>query len=266
MQIVGWYISPSVESYLEGFEFASLSFDFMSYESVSGVEVFSDFIETPVRLNDLESVGFESASTISNHFGLLINVFWLILFHLSFLLIRRILLKYPLKDSIQKLLDSFTNFFILTVYIRLLLEAYLFMLLSGLFEFGYFDFTDASTIVSFLLATPLTVFIVIFSVFLTVHYFQNKRIENDKITKKYQELYASVKDTKIGKAYTFVFILRRTAIVLVLLTINFSPVLFRVIMFTFIQVLAVGFIIMRPFEAFKDNLIEILNDSMFAVV
>jgi uncharacterized membrane protein YccF (DUF307 family) len=98
MQIVGWYVSPSVESYLEGFEFASLSFDFMNYESVSGVEVFSDFIETPVRLNDLESVGFESASTVSNHFGLLINVFWLVLFHLSFLLTKRILQKYPLKD------------------------------------------------------------------------------------------------------------------------------------------------------------------------
>jgi hypothetical protein len=149
LQLVGWYLSPEIVAYIQGFDFSSFSFSFIKYQELLNLEFFYDFIDTPLDREDFEQVDFESGSTLANNFSLLINIFWVLLLHMIFLGVKFIVLKTTENEKVKNLMNWLTNFFMFAIYIRILLEAFLFLALASLYEGLSFKTNTINTIVCF---------------------------------------------------------------------------------------------------------------------
>ena len=156
--------------------------------------------------------------------------------------------------------------FLLAIYIRIIIEAYLYLLLSLVSEVTSFTTFDAAYIVSFVIAVPMLVCTAAFFVFVVVHFIKFRKTELTGANKMFEELYANVKDSQRGRLYMTVFVLRRTLMVAVIVSVSFAPVLLQAVVFTLVQILTAGFMLLRPLESVKDNLIEGMNDVLIALI
>ena len=125
---------------------------------------------------------------------------------------------------------------------------------------------DAAHIVSFVIAVPMLVFTAAFCVFVVVHFVKFRKTELTGANKMFEELYANVKYSQRGRLYMTVFVLRRTLMVAVIVSVSFAPVLLQAVVFTLVQILTAGFMLLRPLDSVKDNLIEGMNDVLIALI
>ena len=106
-QLLGWYISPDVQGYINEFQYSSFSFSFMPYFSVPGLNVVYSFFLTPQSNANLSNVGLDYGSTVANFSSLFVNLFWWFLLHQLFLLIKRCFLSKV--TFISKIVSSIGN-------------------------------------------------------------------------------------------------------------------------------------------------------------
>ena len=265
-QLLGWYISPDVLSYINNFQYASFSFSFIPYYSVPIVGDVRDFFSTTQPNSSLENVELSYGSTIANFFSLFINLFWIFVIHGLFLLIKKWFLSKVKHAIISKILNAIGSIFLWAIYIRMFLEAYLYFLLSLVNEVTSFKTYDASNITSFVFAIPLLIFTIAFAVFVAIHYSKFRKVELSGLSKIFEELYANVKETPVGKFYITMFLLRRTLMVMIVMSVSFTPVLFQGITFSIVQIIWAIFILLRPLDKTKDNIIEGINDTLIALI
>ena len=163
------------------------------------------------------------------------------------------------------MLDWFTKLFLFTLYIRVLVEAILFIFVSVMLEITQFESAHDHPL-SYTISWLSLIVIIIATMLIPKHYFDYREYSNID-SEYFSELYNGTKDTKICKLYTFIFIMRRliTAFLIVFLrNLNVWP---RCIFFTIVQIAALTFsIIYRPFSEAKNNIIEIMNEAIFSVL
>ena len=87
-QLLGWYISPDVQGYINEFQYSSFSFSFVPYYSVPGLSKVYSFFSTTQSNANLGNVGLNYGSTVANFSSLFINLFWWFLLHQLFLWIK----------------------------------------------------------------------------------------------------------------------------------------------------------------------------------
>ena len=75
-QLLGWYISPDVQGYINEFQYSSFSFSFVPYYSVPGLSKVYSFFSTPQSNANLGNVGLDYGSTVANFSSLFVNLFW----------------------------------------------------------------------------------------------------------------------------------------------------------------------------------------------
>ena len=115
----------------------------------------------------------------------------------------------------KKILDWFTKFFYFTVYLRMLIEAILFIFICLILEISQFKNAKEHT-TSYVLTCISVPFIIIAISLIPLHYFMYR--DDARISSKYfSELYNGTKNRNACKLYMFIFIIRRfiTALVLV---------------------------------------------------
>ena len=264
-QLVGWYISPEVQDYINEFQFSSFSFSFIPYFNVPYIDKAYNFFWTTQTYSDLKNVGLDWGSTIANEFSLFVNLFWVILLNIAFLMIRKCLIHKAKKEWIIKIFNVVSKTFLLAIYIRLVIEAYLYFLMSGVSEVKAFQTHGLANIISLALTIPMLLWTIFFSGFIGYHFYKHRKSNSNDFSRLLEEIYANVKETTIGKFYTTMFLLRRIFIVLIIMSGSYTPVLFRAISFAVVQICAAIYVILRPFESTKDNIIEIINDVLIAL-
>ena len=153
-------------------KYINFSFDFIPYQKLSFISIIYNFFNLPVDGDLMSKVGLKSGSTFLNNFSLLINYLFVVLIHLTFLAICRILnTRWSIKPWAKFVINKVYKLFTLCLYIRLMMEAYQFLLIWSTDEIYSFKASTNSEITS--LAIAILAFIVwnifaIFVFFLTI--------------------------------------------------------------------------------------------------
>ena len=216
----------------------------------------------------LSGIGVSSGSAFVIHlstFGtLLITVFAHLLFMIPYLLTRN-----PIKEKMfHKIMKTIFNYITFGVYIRLFLEIFFRYCLVAAKEI--YDGNNKSSNelkISYYISVILLCIWSCFPLFVLFHWlslwFYQFKVENSK----FSELYAEIKQNLIARAYTLIFIIKRVVFIW-LVTIFYSlPLLTKVAIFSWVNVLSyVHLVSCKPFEAVKDNIVEIIMDSFYLFI
>ena len=158
--LTGAFLPHKVVDYIKRKSFASFSFNFIPIKDIPGVRILIDWIEFDQPVESLIDVGLESGSSRPNILSLLFILLLILILHLVLIVIPRF--KIGVRSS--KFRRAW-NFVILKgcemltfgVYIRIVMEAYQYLLLAGISELRNIEDLDtAARIISAIIAIFLT--------------------------------------------------------------------------------------------------------------
>ena len=200
-----------------------------------------------------------------NHFQLLVIIALLFLSHvILFILYRKSKKSEKLLSKILKTIYKMITF---TVYIRLLLEAFLFLYLSSIFEVYNLNFKTAAKIISYIFSIFLLIALLMIMASVVILWIISRNdVFNIEIS-MFRELFEGIKEGKYPRLFQTVFLTRRMlSATWIVLSMN-AIIDVRIVIFSIIQFASLVFlIIIRPFKELQENIIEIINDSVYSIV
>ena len=252
------YIHPDILDFLSGFTFSFFSFSFFRVEEFEFIKFILSVFSDKKSNNYLESIGIRYVNSFRNHAKIIFTLTIFIILHLMIFFPLHRLIKWIKSESfLSKIIEYILNLFMLTLYIRSLLEAFLFCFLSIIIEIQSIGFTYS--IILFLF------WIVFIGAFYTIwmrYWFGSL----DKEISYFREFFSGIKESKIWCFYFNFFILRRVLWVLIVILLQDCSKYVQVVLFSLVNLICLGFSWgFRPFLFIKDNLIDIINDFSFAV-
>ena len=150
-------------------KYTNFSFDFIPYPSLRFVGLIMNWFNLPVNEDLMTKVGLKSGSTFFNNISLLINILFVVFLHLMFLIIRRILCAWwKEKQWVKFVIDKIYKLLTLGLYLRLMLEAYQFLLIWSTDEIHSFKTSTNPEITSLAIAMLVFIFLIVFTVFVLV--------------------------------------------------------------------------------------------------
>ena len=252
------YVSNELIYFIHEFEFAAFDFTFMDPIPYPYIDFEIEGMDYPPTDEVFADNFLESQSILVNQLGTIKTLIMTGILHLLFVSIY-FCIRRSEKKWIKKARDSAFSYFHFDFYCRLIVEAYMFVLIASLNESAYPKYFSNQEI-SYVTAIVVSVFLGIFCIFLIVYFLATK--ETSPSRKYFNELYKDTKNFRFAKLFIFAFALRRFAIAMVLVFMTD----FNLYAFSFIQFCAMAyFLIVRPFESQKDNLIESINEVIFFV-
>jgi hypothetical protein len=263
--LAGAYIHPIVIDFLKGFEFSTLSLDFIKIEKLFGFKDLTENFQIIESDDYLNSVGLQYKTGFMNIFSLLSTAALIIILHLCVIVpLAYYGSKLADESKKKKIINKLISYFTFTVYVRFIIEGYVLICLSSISEIYTWDTTSTYRITSVCISCAIIIFA---AGFLCLKIYLWKGIDNsrkDSINPKFGEFFNGLKHTKIAQLYFGVFILRRFTSVLWVITGASLPKMIRIYIFAPIQVATCGYtLIVRPFDNFKDNLVEAVNDVYY---
>ena len=267
LPMLNTYTQYNFDSFIDGFGFASMDFDFLQNP------LYWPFIDPQVDKIDYEQAemvfkdnGIESGSFIYNHYEFIKVMIIVAIIDGLFIVCRCIVIrKCNKRDKVKKCIKFTSKFLHFTIYVRLFIEALLFMFISSMLEISQFDSINHN-LASYIISCLSLSFICLVVSLIPIHYlkFRKNSIEGSKY---FEELYEGTKSNSTSRLYIFIFIVRRAITALSLVMFRALNVWIRCISFTSIQLASAIFtIIVKPFDSAKDNIIEILNEAIFLIL
>ena len=203
-------IPKSIVSYLSGLKATTWSFNFIPFKEIPGFDKIVNGLDFRLPDVELKYFGINSGSTFANNFSLICILFIFIAIHSLFLLIHRLLKsKVKSKKIWVKFLEKTFQFFAFSLYIRVMLEANVFLLLSSFSELYHWDTSSLSKIISICFAfTWGWICFTIISLSL-VNYSIHKDTQNIDNYIPFKEFLTGVKETRMSRLYPTILLLRR---------------------------------------------------------
>jgi hypothetical protein len=267
LPLIGAYIPLEVIYFIVGMDFALFSFDFIPYTEAPGISHLALFLNVDQRNEYLQTIGFKSESSLMNNMSILFTIILTILLHgVIYLCYRRVK---DLSDPkwYHRLTTKTFEGFTLSVYIRMILEAFLFISISSFSEIKYSRLISVAFIISFLISWTLIV--LSFGVITTIGYQIVKAHPNfdEQLHWKFRELFAGIKNDTFSRLFPLLFCLNRTFWVIIVVLLNEIILDAKTALFTALQFLFLWYLIaIRPFQSKKDMIIECTNQVILVVL
>jgi hypothetical protein len=267
LPMIGAYIPESIIKIITGMSFAMFSFSFIPVEKIPLITDIFNFIDYDQSDDYFDRIGLTSGSAFLNHISLFLILGVLILYHLSLLpwckATKNLSESSWTKWVIKKLFDMMT----FSVYIRLFLEAYLFMSISTTNELKEFDYSTVfkmfSLCMSFLFAIWLLSMLIL-SVVLIVKAIITKHQSKNWY---FREFFNGIKETTKAKNYNLMFIMVRLLSVITVIVFSSMVLISMTVVFSLIQLsFSLYVILSRPFSQVKDTVIEGTNSAIFFIL
>ena len=147
------------------------------------------------------------------------------------------------------------------IYVRLVLEMFLFSMLSCVSELARIKAIKDHTN-SYSISIAFLTIIVGLVLLLLLFYKFTKDVSKSKFFSEFfSEFFTDFKPNTIAKLYNMVFLLRRLIIVLLIVFMKDADNTLRLSVYTSLQIIvAICCIIVRPFDNIHGNFVEIFND------
>ena len=154
------------------------------------------------------------------------------------------------------------------LYIRLILEIYVFLLLASISEVYMFSSSSDSKQVSLSIACLIIAFCAGFVCLSVWQYFKSFKDVSLESMIYFTEFFSGIKANGKARTYSTIFLLRRTVFCWIVLLLHKSMFLtllsstFVLVQFCYLSF----FIIVRPLAEVKDNIVETFNETIFIVL
>ena len=143
------HIPKSIVNYLTGMKATTCSLNFIPFKDIPGVKILLNWFDYDLTDSNLESFGIFSGSSLLNNFSLIWVFVIIIVGHNIFhILFKCIQFDRQARPKWAKLYDRIRQLFLFTIYIRLMLEADQFMILSSFEELKVWNWSSTSRIAS----------------------------------------------------------------------------------------------------------------------
>ena len=268
--IMGVYIPDQLVQFWITVQPSIFSFSFMNKVFPNPMVAFDSFKSD--QTNDAYTkIGIKYQSLLANKIFFLINIAVILLVDMILTPIL-IWLKRRYTDYRKRFAEWLLSFFHFKIYIRSLIESFLFTMIWGFDEINqYFNNYPESgkNPTSFIITMIWVILMNIFTLFVCWHYFKTSwKINEDPLDKFTSEMYLEVKKTRRGRSYTFVFFLRRLAIsTIVVFSVGRMSFTYIIWIFSLIQFLTITYsVVFRPMANVSTNFIEIMNNMIFWMV
>jgi hypothetical protein len=267
LPLIGAYIPLEIIHFIVGMDFALFSFDFIPFTEAPGISHLASFLNVGQRNEYLETIGLESESSLMNNMSILLTIILTILLHgVIYLCYRRVKDVSDPKWYHQLTTKTFEAFN-LSVYIRMILEAFLFISISSFSEIKYSRLISVAFIISFLISWALIVLSI--GVITTIGYQIVKAHPNfdEQLHWRFRELFAGIKNDTFSRLFPLLFCLNRTFWVIIVVLLNEIILDAKTALFTALQFLFLWYLIaIRPFQSKKDMIIECTNQVILVVL
>ncbi|CAI2379856.1 unnamed protein product [Moneuplotes crassus] len=263
MPAVPEYFPQKVSDLINGMGFSTFSFDFMSLRSIPFVEAVSNWISYPQTNEYLLTLGMSSGSSLVNLLSILGTIILICITHFCITILYKCGSKSESKRC-TKMCKKLFRYFTFNIYIRILIQSFMFISLCILSELHAQKLQTTLTQVSFAICILFGVLCILFVVSSLCMY--SKSFSNAE-SLKYQscmEYFNGVKPTKFAKLYSCLFMLLRVFCSF-LAACGKSTLGSQTP--TYFYLSNIGYclylLIVRPFTNPQDNLIEIVNQTLF---
>ncbi|CAI2380176.1 unnamed protein product [Moneuplotes crassus] len=257
------YFPQKVSDLINGMGFSTFSFDFMSLRSIPFVEAVSNWMAYPQTNEYFVTLGMSSGSSLVNLLSILGTIFLICIIHFWITLLHKCGSKSENKRC-TKICKKLFRYFTFNIYIRILIQSFMFISLCILSELHAQKLQTTPTQVSFAVCIVFGVCCILFV--LSSLYMYSKSF-SDSESLKYQscmEYFNGVKPTKFAKLYSCLFMLLRVFCSF-LAACGKSTLGSQTP--TYFYLSNIGYclylLIVRPFTNPQDNLIEIVNQTLF---
>ena len=221
----------------------------------------------------LSSLGIKYDSTVANIYPILSINFLMIVLSI-FIYFFKLLFK-KLKESrrwscLFKVLfwiaDKLSQMMIFSFFIRNILEASQFILISSIYEINKNNTSNSFRSISFSFSILAIVIYAIITIFIQYLTFSSYELIESKYS-ILEEFFRGLKSDKKHRFYSTILFLRRALFVFLLITLTSVNSRVLITILSAIQVVyAIYLIWLRPYADVKGNLIEILNEIYFGIL
>ncbi|CAI2387018.1 unnamed protein product [Moneuplotes crassus] len=219
---------------------------------------------------ELRNVGLEYQSVVPNSLGIVFALVLICLLHVMLYICKS---KTPTNTALSRILSRYLEgilrYCTFGVYIRLLLQASMFMALVATSEILKFDTPtlslELSLVISFIMVFLIAV-VYAFSWYICLKSSGNAD-SGDYYKSVFNELYSGLKSSTKSRVYTPILLTRRLFVVLWTVSLLGSHTFIIVKGLIFAQVIyTLTFLILRPYKTAVNNIIEAVNEVTFGVL
>ncbi|CAI2381099.1 unnamed protein product [Moneuplotes crassus] len=263
LPLVPDYFSLKVLDFLSGMGFTMLSFDFIKFKDLPFVEDLTDWVSYPQSDEYLNSIGMRSGSSVVNYLSLVV-----ILILVGIINFCIFLCKICTENSKHRRCKKFFNklFKMLTfnIYIRIFMQAFVFTTLSIFSELYNLNLATTVTKISLGLCVIFAICTSVLFILSFIMYCASfPQLDKDKYWTCI-EYFNGIKPTKCSKLYSSLFMLVRLLMTSLLIFGQTTRPYEKAIYFYLLNIAyCIYLIIVRPFENPQDNIIEIINQTLF---
>ena len=263
------YFPAKLTDLILGMDFALLSFDFIPTDWIPFIKQVKKWIAYPQTDSYFNEIGLSSGSWIINYLPYMVFFIFLGLIHLLiFFLYKWLSNSSKCKCNIvSKFIKFIFIYFTLGIYIRIIMEIFLFVNISIQSELKMFDLSSSVTIVSIVFWILFTLCILTFFIFsIIVYYWSFPSISKEKLW-IWMEFFADLRDAKYAKMNSVLFMAIRMISVFIIIFTKDIAYKLKVASFIIIHfIYTIFFVGVRPFTTVKHNLIESLNQIIFFIL
>ena len=189
-----------IEEFISKLNLATWSFNFIPFKDITGFSQLIKLFDYSISIYKLDNIGIFSGSSIANNFSLICIVLIFAWIHGCFLMISRLLkAKVNKTKKCKKWMEKTYQFFTFSLYLRILLEASMFMMLSSYSEIFNWDASNNFHIVSLLFAFALFIICVLLALLSVIIWLKQRKVGDISNLIQISELLNGINDKSLSR-------------------------------------------------------------------
>ncbi|CAI2381146.1 unnamed protein product [Moneuplotes crassus] len=254
-----------VKALILGNELMQFNLDVLPVRALPKMPEVMDWLKIDQDNAYLETIGVESSTSLLNNFGFALCMFLMLALY-PLVMILKLCVDYrnEKKCSLNYLIILVIDLFNFTIYIRLILGGFQLLLICCISEVIKFELASIPNIISMVFSV-LILAVCVGTIALSFYIFYSKRDFHDPDKYyKFNEFITGLKNTRYARIYPFLGLMRRTILVIWLLTFTWLECVYLTAGMMTVQILFVlSLVILRPFDRPENNMIEIVNEIIY---
>ena len=262
--LIGPYIPEKIYDYLKSMSTSLFNLNFLPTSNTESTISFKDLFDFKQQNSYLYLLELKSGSAFVNILDLTTTVGFVIWIHIILLIIFAVLHKLGRFSVVKKVILKILEMLTFGFYIGVWLETYLLFLLVEFSEIHYQNKSGVKNLKSTVMSYVILFFMLLFISLAFWQWLKSRTTENLERLKYFKLLVEDMKPKWIWRAYWLLFLLRRTVFLAIIFFMGELEMIVKVILFVIIQIFYLGYIaILRPQGAFKENLIDFINEVFY---
>ena len=262
--LIGPYLPEKIYDYLKSMSTSLFNLNFLPTSNTESTISFKSLFDYKQQNSYLYLLQLKSGSAFVNILDLTTTVGLVIGIHIVLLILFAVLHKLNKLQRLKNIVLKIIGMLSFGFYIGVWLETYLLFWLVDFSEIHYQNKNGIQNLKSTVMSYVILAFMLLFIMLALWQWCKAKTTEGLEKLKYFKLLVDEMKPKWICRAYWFIFLLRRTAFLIIMFFTDELVMIGKVILFVIILVAYLAYIaVLRPNAGFKENLIDFINEVFY---